>query len=346
MKSSPSQNSHPIRPIIISIISLVIGLFLWKFSFSDDTLSDTSIWDEPIGIRSLSGYTFTNPLLECENNGSFAKQKYIPFEKNTLERIQEEIIEKNPNIHLSVYFRNLNNGPWFGIWEDEKFLPASLMKVTLMMNYLKWWDEDKTILSRQATIPKEGEIIPQLIPPKNTLTPGATYTISEMLYNLIAYSDNIAARWLLATLPYDRQMQLFRDLSIPLPEWNIDYSITVKEYASFFRMLYNASYLSREASEAWLNLLSQSSFRDGIVAWVPSDIRVAHKFWEREFSDTNGITKNQFHDCGIVYHPSYPYLLCIMTRTETEDIITLSHIISESSRVIFEEVDAIYPYKK
>lgn len=346
MNSPAARSHHRIKQIIIAIIILIIGVLLWRYSFSSDTVTDSPLWDESSGIRTLSGYAFTNPLLECENNGSFAKQKYLPFEKEIIARIEKEIIEKNPDTHLSVYFRNLNNGPWFGIAEDEAFLPASLMKVTLMMNYLKWWDEDKSILSREVEIPKEWEVINQLIPPKNSLIPGNTYTISEMLYNLIVYSDNMAARWLLATLPYDRQMQLFRDLSIPLPEWSADYSITVKEYASFFRILYNASYLSQEASEAWLNLLSQSVFRDGIVAWVPSDIRIAHKFGEREFSDENGVTKNQFHDCGIIYHPTYPYLLCIMTRTETEDINTLSHIISESSKIIFEEINALYPYKK
>lgn len=336
------RSVHIFSIFIGSIISLGIWILIGKMDFSWYADIDTSS-----GIRNASGYSFTNPLLECENNGSFAKQKYIPFEDEAIHRIQTEIQEKNPNIELSLYFRNLNNWPWFGINEESWFLPASLMKVTLLMSYLKWWDEDHTLLDKKTVIPTEGITITQLIPPKESLVAGNAYTIRELLYSLIVSSDNMAGRWLLAYIPESRQNQLFRDLSVPAPEWtNANYSLSVKEYASFFRILYNASYLSRKSSEAWLEILAQSEFRDWLVAWVPTDIRVSHKFGEREFRDETGITTNQLHDCGIVYHPNYPYLICIMSRTESADISSLTSIIRDSSRIVFNEIDSRYPYKK
>jgi hypothetical protein len=36
---------------------------------------------------------------------------------------------------------------------------------------------------------------------------------------------------------------------------------------------------------------------------------VAHKFGERIMGDSF-----QLHDCGIVYYPDNPYLLCVMTK--------------------------------
>ena len=124
---------------LIIIISISLG-------FSIGTLYPSNIQSDE-GIRThQAGYLYTNPLLECENNGSFAKQKYIPFEKITLQKIQENMSQNHSGVLLSVYFRNLNNGPWFGIRENEKYIPASLMKLTLLISYMKWWEEDPGLM--------------------------------------------------------------------------------------------------------------------------------------------------------------------------------------------------------
>ena len=70
------------------------------------------------------GYKFTNPLLECDllSEGGFAELKL--FKNKIAELIRGKI--KNGNAtHVSVYFRDLNNGPWFGINEKEPFSPGS-----------------------------------------------------------------------------------------------------------------------------------------------------------------------------------------------------------------------------
>lgn len=93
------------------------------------------------------------------------------------------------------------------------------------------------------------------------------------------YSDNTATNTLLEHLPDDIQKRTLKELGIPLPDGNsLEYLVTVKEYASFFRVLYNASYLSREKSELALNMLSKSSFHNGITNQLPETISVAHKF--------------------------------------------------------------------
>jgi hypothetical protein len=40
----------------------------------------------------------------------------------------------------------------------------------------------------------------------------------------------------------------------------------VIDYASFFRVLFNASYLNRKDSEKALALLTKVAFRDGLIA--------------------------------------------------------------------------------
>lgn len=320
-------------PLFLLILSGSIGFFFGK---NMDTGYLTS---EENSVRQ-SGYQFINPLLECENNGSFAKQKYIPFEKEVVEKI-ENANKKHPSTLVSVYFRNLNNGPWFGIGEDEKFLPASLMKVTILISYMHWWDEYPGLLEEKLRV-TENIWLNQLIPPEKKIQINTEYSIRELLHYLIVYSDNNASRLLYENLPPKIHERTFLDLWVTLPDMNnSNYSVSVKEYASFFRILYNASYLSKKSSEEALSILSESAFKDGIVAGIHPAVPVAHKFGEREIETSTG-TINQLHDCGIVYHPKYPYLLCIMTRW-SDPIDKLALIIGENSRIISDEINKQYP---
>jgi beta-lactamase class A len=320
---------------IWSIIVPFILLSLWwvgGYFFSQNTLED----ETEASIRSKQWYTFISPLLECEANTKVKKQKYIPFEHTTITRITEEVQNKNPDIHLSVYFRNLNNGPWFGINEDEDFSPASLMKLPIMMMYMKWSEVDPGILSKKITVEKNENQIPQSIKPSLSLTIGKEYTIDEILQYLIIYSDNTALTPLLKFIPENFYNQVFLDLGVPLPESG-DYTLSVKEYASFYRMLFNASFLWNDASEKALKLLSQSTYTQGIRAGIPAWTLVANKFGERELIE-NGKVQHQLHDCGIVYAPNYPYLLCIMTKWDT-DMTTLATMIEHASYIVYDEID-------
>jgi hypothetical protein len=107
---------------------------------------------------------------------------------------------------------------------------------------------------------------------------------------------------------------------------------SILTYASFFRVLYNASYLGADLSERALGLLAQAEFRSGIVEGVPAAVPVAHKFGEHR-DDAAG--KVQLHDCGIVYVPQHPYLLCVMTRGSSFE--HLDDAIASISRAVYEQ---------
>lgn len=327
------MNRHIVSTSIIGLVCLALGVGLGYM------LPDT-LWNKEdiLSIRQ-DGYTFINPLLECETKTYGNNQKYIPFEKDLIEKINERK-EKNPNIELSVYFRNLRNGPWFGINEDADFSPASLMKLPILFMYMKWAEMDPSILTA-SIMPTIESMTVQSYMPEKPIEIGKGYTVSELLYHLIVYSDNVASNALIESLPTELQNRVFTELNIPLPK-DTDYTLSVKEYASFFRMLYNASYLTRDYSEKSLGLLSQSTFTGGIKWKLPKNLIIAHKFGEREAPGKDGKILNQLHDCGIVYYTAYPYLVCIMTRWESE-MDTLSELIQDTSKIIYDEVSTKYP---
>jgi len=165
------------------------------------------------------------------------------------------------------------------------------------------------------------------------MNPGSNYSIDEVIYRMIVYSDNDAKDLLLANLDGRILARTYSDLTVNGPTIiKTDDFITVKDYATFFRVLFNASYLSQNLSEKALKILSETDFKDGLVSGVPPSVKVAHKFGEREFLD-----RKQLHDCGIIYYPSHPYLLCVMTRGD--NLASLAKNIADISRLVYDEVD-------
>jgi len=280
-----------------------------------------------------SGYRFVSPLLECEMSGSDLMELRV-FKRDIARVVSEEIGRRHIKL-ASVYFRDLNNGPWVGINHDEKFAPASLLKVPLMMSYLKWAESAPGVLRRPLCFQRRAELAEQEFQPSRPLLPGRCYSVDELIEHMILDSDNDARNLLYANLPHERAEASYKDLGLQVPSASGD-SMTVQEYASFFRILYNASYLSRAMSEKALNLLAKAEFRTGLRGGLPRDIPLAHKFGDR----TVGGVK-QLHDCGIAYYPSHPYLLCVMSRGA--DYSDMDDVISKVSRVVYEQAARQFP---
>jgi len=157
---------------------------------------------------------------------------------------------------------------------------------------------------------------------------------------MISYSDNASYEVLIQHLRDieprgDSYLETFRELGLIEPTGNLEATISTKSYGSIFRTLYNASYLSPEHSQLALQYLAASDFNDGLVAGVPRGIEVAHKFGERSDLPDN---QKELHDCGIIYYPDNPYMLCVMT--EGYDFAELTRVIAETSRMVYEAVDA------
>lgn len=280
-------------------------------------------------VRRAGKYTLINPLLEVEPTLEFSELRPFRYKVESLIEVHRSSGDVS---HVSVYFRDLMNGPLFGIREREPFVPASLLKVPVMMAVFKRAEDESAFLERQVRYDRLQDSMPGIA--TTTLRTGAFYPVEDLLRAMIVDSDNGAAFLLRALLGPGALEEVYTDLGLVIPAVRTaDEPITVREYGTFFRMLYNASYLSRAHSQKALNLLTASGYSDGLVAGVPSGVRVAHKFGER--SSPAGDAR-QLHDCGIVYYPPRPYLLCVMTRGH--DFTRLAAAIADVSRAVFHEV--------
>lgn len=297
-------------------------------------------------VRRPGNFKFINPILGCEIAPKEAFTELRPI-RETIARSIERAVRDGRAAGASVYLRLLNSGRWTGVEEEDRYAPASLQKVIVMIGYLKAAQDNPTILSEKITYraptpggaPEEGSVA-------TALEAGTTYTVDELIRRMIVYSSNDALNLLLdhlteTTLPYVRDV--YSDLNITFPERITNDALdfmSPKAYSLAFRVLYGSTYLSNEASERALELLSKTTFTEGLRVGVPPQILVAHKFGARTVQDANGQPIKELHDCGIVYYPGHPYLLCVMTRGATFG--DLAAVIADFSRDAYEGVDRIF----
>jgi beta-lactamase class A len=316
--------------VCIHLVGIILGYY-----FRDVISAQKDFDSRPYAIRS-DGYKYINPLLDCENALDSDENKALdPFE-NKVRELLVQYAEVNAITALAVYFRDLNNGPWFSFDPDEKFSPASLLKVPFLMAILKQAEHDPTLLANKLLYNGNSDFNSiQNIKPYKKLKKGEFYTVEQLLHQMIIHSDNNASALLEDFFGVDILKEVHKMAG--MPEISIG-GVSVVEYARFFRLLYNASYLNREMSEKALAIAAQVSAADGLIAAVPPDIKVAHKFGE-QISIIDGVDELiQLHECGIIYYPQHPYILCVMTKGNSFE--TLDDAIMQISHVVYDGVNA------
>lgn len=284
-------------------------------------------------------YPHTNRTLDCGEYDTSATRLRTLNEK--LHELTAAYVKNGKAERVSIWVRDLETKQWAASNESETYIPASLMKVPLLITYYKLAQLEPGILSIPLTYAKSDPLeqrYDQNFAPSAQLTPGSTYTVEQLLEALIVRSDNNAAEVLLRNLGGNTLNETLIELGVKIPvQAEATDFVTVKTYANIFRTLYNASYLNREYSEKALALLSKPDFSKGLIAGVPIGVVVAQKFGEREIKTPDGkMEKRELHDCGIVYKKDGPYSICIMT--EGDEFDELLSIIQELSKIVYEGV--------
>ncbi len=333
-------NKRSLLPIAVFLVGLLAGWMTHEYFLDQKNVKLSNVFLEE---RSLNvKYPYVNPLVECEMGESITLKPLQSF-KQQVEDLIREWKKDDDSLYVAVYFRNMNDGPSFGIHEHERFLPGSLLKVPTMMGFLKEAEDNPVILQKNILNKLDQHEVPfQVIEPSERIIKGQAYTVEELIKRMIRYSDNVATGLLNTNGGKQLMDRVYDDFGLPKEN-----SISIKQYTRFFKVLFNASYLDKKYSNHALSLLSQSEFKSGLVAGLPMGTKVAHKFGEQGCR-TDFITDEydwaQLHDCGIIYYPNNPYLLCIMTRGKRLE--QLAPVIADISKLVYKNVDQQMKEKK
>ncbi len=316
-------------PLFLVFISgLIIGLLIAQIN----NPKITKITESRSG-----GYELINPLYECNSDELIGHKQYGNLEEKLNNYINDE--KANPTVSgvndISVYFRDLNNGPWIGINEKEAFSPASLLKLPVAITYFKLSEKNPDILDKKIKFEvNKYESYYQLLEPKEKIKIGEEYTVNDLIKRMLIYSDNEALGLLKSNIDEKEIATAYKELGIALNDNDLT---TVRNYSSIYRMLYNSSYLNIDNSIKLLELLTNVDFKDGLRKPIPYSIKIANKFGERGVRGSSNI---QLHDCGIIYLPKHPYLLCVMTKGY--DIEKQKKIIQKISDTVYKENSGKY----
>jgi hypothetical protein len=319
--------TQKVSMVVAGALGFVVGVGI-TFLFDDH------LHNSPLEERAAGDYQYVSPLLSCGEVqlNHLGGDEMLKLEKDLGAYIDEQKGAGKAAV-VGVYFRQLKGGPWLGLNFEQEFIPGSLLKVPLAMALYRAADTRPGLFDEQIFF-EAGDATENQYFKDAHVVPGQTYSIGELIESMLVYSDNNAANLLAKALSEKELFDTYRSLGIDEPEMGSDYTTTVRSYASFFRVLYNGTYLSAEDSEKLLTTLTNARFDKGLIAGIPWGVKVAHKFGERAVEGTDLV---QLHDCGIVYHLERPYLLCVMTQGR--DFDELTSVIASVSKLVYEHVN-------
>lgn len=213
---------------------------------------------------------------------------------------------------LGVYFEYLPSGVSIGVNEKQEFYYASLLKVPIVMavyhqiNDGKMSLDDELVLTENDIDKDFGDLWKKGV--------GYKLTVRDAINLALTQSDNTAKRALFNAMPPGTVDAVFDFLDLPIDKLNPkdeDPIVSAKNYSSILRSLYLSAYLPKDDSNEILDIMTKSKFTDGIVAGIAPGVKVAHKIGIYAPLDAQ---KSIYTDCGIVYVPKRPYILCVMAR--------------------------------
>lgn len=324
-------NRKKIIFILGAFLAGMLTVIVWYYLFDNNQkeLSTDS--------NCTSNYIFINPEPDCETFD--ARVAVLKNLNNELEKRVDEYLSEEKATKISVWSRDLTTRQWIGINELETYAPASLLKIPIMIAYFKFAELQPDILSKEFVYDGKTDLNNlEQIRSSNSLTPGKSYSVEELIERMIKYSDNNAADILISNIQAEFFEKILLDLGIKTPSKvkSIDDFVTAKSYANIFRILYNSSFMNRKLSNKALELLSETDFNEGATSKLPPSIRVSHKFAERSLLSGKDEVQ-EFHECGIVYSNNGPYSFCFMTKGK--NLETLEKIVSDLSLFMYESYE-------
>jgi len=306
---------------IVALATFAIGWYASRY----ETLSEVAKNSAQPVRYSDPEFPLISPLVSIAipNASGFPELKRV---KSDVQNIIDDAKARKAASDVGVYFRLPGNAHWFGINENDKFDPGSLIKVPIMMALLKEAEIRPEILQEKLTYNANLDSdIPNAL---KAQLPSGRYTVEKLLETMIINSDNVAKELLFDTAGETAVQDVFDETNLNFLK-DPSGTISPKSYIILFARIYSATYLDRYHSNYAMNLLSETTYKDGLVAGLPEGIRVAHKYGESGIYEENTLTTVELHDCGLVYVPNEPYNLCVMTKgKKTADLAQLIQDIS------------------
>jgi beta-lactamase class A len=132
----------------------------------------------------------------------------------------------------------------------------------------------------------------------------AELTVDEALAAMMAISDNAAAVLLQDLVGAGNVNRSLAALGIVDSEVSEAMPLSARDAALLLESIARGQAVSRDASQAMLDLMTLETFDNGLVAGLPAGVQVAHK---------TGNWPDATHEAGIVFGPGVRYVIVVLT---------------------------------
>ncbi len=228
---------------------------------------------------------------------------------------------------VAVAVKHLGTGESYFLNADEPMPTASLIKLAVMIEVYQQVAEGKVKLTDSVTLRDADKVQGAGILTQH-FSDGATFSVRDAVRLMIAYSDNTATNLVLDKIGIGATAQRMEAWGFPttkihakvfrgsttsvFPERTKRFglgSTTAREMVMLLEKLHHGKVVSREACQAMLEHLKKCEDKDKFPRFLPEKTVVAHK---------TGYVSDARTDAGILYLPSGPVALCVLTA-ENED---------------------------
>lgn len=316
--------------VICSVTTfLITSRVMSKSQEAKETVANSFQDNCSFHIKRLNGYDLIKPILFVENDCESERLQNL---KSELSNIIANYTMGGNVSSTSLYLRSFLSSEWISINGSETYSPGSMLKVPILIAYLKMNEKAPGSLNKKYTCDKAYDGNRKAAFVSKSIEVGHAYTVKELLEYMIKYSDNTATMLLMKNLDISIFRQVFDDFGLSAPDRNArSFPINAADFSRFMRALFNGSYLSMTDSEFAVDLLTKSEFKDGILKGIPSTVKVAHKFGEE-----GNAAALELHESAIVFLENSPYILTVMTKGK--DFDEQSKLIGELSAKIYKTV--------
>lgn len=229
---------------------------------------------------------------------------------------------------FAVAFKDLSTGEEILISARDSFHAASTMKTPVLIELYKQANTGKFSMTDSILVKNEFKSIVDGSPYSLSTDDdsegdlyhviGTKRTISDLAYDMIIYSSNLATNILIELVDAKAVTQTMRTLGAPdinvlrgvednkAYELGLSNSTTAYDLMVIYEKLAKGEVVNKAASDAMIATLFDQKFNEIIPAELPEEVKVAHK---------TGVITGVHHDSGIVFLPDgRQYVLVLLSR--------------------------------
>jgi beta-lactamase class A len=254
---------------------------------------------------------------------------------NTLQRQLDGIIAEAAGT-VAVSALHLPTGTGLAILAEEVFPSASVIKVPILVELYARVEDGREDLSARVPLRDEDRVEGSGV--LRELHAGMELTVEDLARLMIVVSDNTATNMLIDRLGVDavnarlealghEKMRLGRKMyDLAARDRGIENVCVASELVALLAAMERGAVVSPAASAAMLAIMKRQSNTNKIPRLLPPGTTVANKTGE-----ITGVS----HDAGLIYAPSGPIALAVLTRG-CRDRVAAEDAIGRIARTIYD----------